>query len=421
VAAPSLADKAAPSEKANQSAGSFIRLWLQEFLFKGDAWRADNTGRALLIGLMLGLISFWNGAVVITVLPVLFFMAIFSKHRISYIYTAAVTVLITYIESAFFYGEGTATNQISIFIGFLAAQKDLMGISLYYMELLGLLPLLILVVFVIAPKGIRWLTLAFLAPLIVATTMKFSMEAAANHVIIIFAVILLDISVTYLLFRLLQKERLLESLCILILTGIYFVVSAQRINFGTLVVPTLIAAVILGLVIFLLGKRYLDGGLPRIASVFTVVLLISFLVATGVVDTITLANEDRGQVGFPMNDPELLWIANNTDPNALFLICPTYQHTVLLAGRKIFVGGAYITWSSGYDFDGRMQTVRQIFESQNSEELKALLYQNKIKYVLIDDETRNSPDFKLNEALFQNTFPCVYDEPGRRIQIYRVQ
>lgn len=423
-AAPSSEAEAAPSTEASPSPTErgFVRLWLQEFLFKEDAWRADNTGRALLIGLMLGLISFWNGAVVITVLPILFFMAIFSKHRISYIYTAAVTVLLTYIQSVFFYGDGTATNQISIFIGFLAARKDLVGIILYYMELLGLLPLLILVVFVIAPKGIRWLTLAFLAPLILATTMKFSMEAAANHVIIIFAVLLLDISITYLLFRLLQKERLAESLGVLILGGIYFVVSAQCLNFGPLVIPTFITVVILGLVIFLLGKRYLNGGLPRFTSVYTVVLLIGFLVATGVVDTITLANEDRGQVGFPMNDPELLWIVKNTAPNDLFLLLPgTYQHTVFLAGRKVFVGGAYITWSSGYDYDGRVQTVRQIYESQNSEELKALLYQNKIKYVLIDDDTRNSPDFKINEALFQNTFPCVYEEPARRIAIYRVQ
>jgi hypothetical protein len=59
-------------------------LWFKEFVFKADAWLPMNIGRSFVIGLILGLTGFWNGAVFMSLLPMLFIIAIMSKHRLDF-------------------------------------------------------------------------------------------------------------------------------------------------------------------------------------------------------------------------------------------------------------------------------------------------------------------------------------------------
>jgi len=111
--------------------------------------------------------SFWNGAVVIAALLVLFVMAVFSKHRLQYLIMASITVVLAYCQTQFFVKSGGSVVSPSIYIGFLAntngLEQDLSRyfannglwatlehffklipyVTAFYIELLGLLPFIV--------------------------------------------------------------------------------------------------------------------------------------------------------------------------------------------------------------------------------------------------------------------------------------
>ena len=158
---------------------------LQEFMLRSDAWLPADIGRSVVIGVLLGLLSFWNGAVVVAALLILFGLAVFSKHRLEFANIALIAIAVSYLETLFFIGPGSSALQPQIVIGFLAAQKDWAGILRFYLELLGLLPLVLLTAFCFAPGGGRWLFIPFLLPLIFATTVQLTPDIAMNHKFII--------------------------------------------------------------------------------------------------------------------------------------------------------------------------------------------------------------------------------------------
>ncbi len=417
---------------------------LNEFLLNGDAWLPDSMKRSVAAGLLLGLIGFWNGAVVISALPVLFFMAIFSKNRLEYLNIAAMAVILVFAQVFFFTG-GTSTDSISLFIGYLAEfpgganvtakayltqhfYADFIklvpglayNIFLFYLQLLGFLSLLLVASIPFSKKGGRWLTLAFLSPLVLATLCSFSSDIGANHVIVIFSVILLNIIVANLLTRLFLSKSITAPAIIIGLAEIVFYASAVLFKYEKLFIPVNIFALVVVAVVFAVSLilRRFDPG--RALSVSVAVILTVALTASGIVDGFSLYNLDKGSGRvYSMNNPIVEWAKTHTDAQDIFLVNPDFMNEILLSGRKVFNGGAYFVSTAGYDWDERMRIAKQIYGASDADTLRELVEENHIDYIIVDDSNRESKDYKLNEELISNTYKLAYSLNNTKI--YRVK
>lgn len=415
--------------------------WLNEFFLKADAWLPHQWGRAIAIGLLLGLTGFWNGAVVIGTLLILMILAVFSKHRLEFLTIALITVFVTLLQTSFFVGPGGSVIQPRLEIGFLAYQKDWSGIWSFYKELLGVLPLALIAGLCFAPRGSFMLALAFLAPLVFATTVQLTPDIAMNHKFVIISVFLLNMIAANFLYYLFTadwtplrkwKRKPKKSVSVEGLENAdeppqpalveqaagefseqspvkndkNFLESLQQMFISKLSI---------------LWSQKLTKVTVRALMRYLALILLFSLTITGIVDFITLINKNIPQraIVVEKNDPVLQWVRNNTQPNDLFLTDAYCIHPILLAGRKIFYGWPYFTWSAGYDTNARKYVVGSIYGGYEPDQVKELLRQNKIRYIVIEDGNRTSQEYRLNETLFRENFQLVYENQQRRISIYK--
>lgn len=434
------------------SKDEYKSMWFKEFLLSPDAWLPKNLIQPVAAGLIIGLTGFWNGAVVITLLPILFVLALLSKRRLEYLIIASICGILVYAQSLFFIGTGSSPVKTELYFGFLADtaglsknlslfyQSNGFGSTLnhvlkllpyvfnFYIELLGLLPFVVLAVvlpkrgklriasnvlfysavvlaaffflkhqlkydaitnketftvsiiiafavFIIPsiyytffekshfPDGLRWVALAFSTPFIVATTLKLTPDINVNHKYIVIGSILLDILVAYFLFNLFKSR---------------FAV-----------------------------------------SIITSCLLFLALTITGFVDIKTLFNLDKNYVTVNANNQILTWVSKNTRTDELFLTDNYSLHPILLAGRKVFSGWTYYTWSAGYDTDTRELIKKRIYSCNDASTLKSLVESNNIDYIVVDDGNRTSQDYVINEAIIKETYPAVFSSDEGNLVIYK--
>lgn len=121
-------------------------------------------------------------------------------------------------------------------------------------------------------------------------------------------------------------------------------------------------------------------------------------------DVIALRNLNNISVDVRCDDPLLVKVKNETRRNEIFLTDDLHLHPILLAGRKIFCGWPYFTWSAGYDWGLRDGIRRRIFTAADENTLKELVIENNISYIVIDNAIRNSENYTVNEQLMKDTF-----------------
>ncbi len=388
---------------------------LKEFIFSKNAWMFKDITPSLACGLLMGLSSYWNGAVVISGLSILLIMAVFSKQRLAYLNIALITILLSFVQTSFFINDGASAVSPRLTIGFLSGSTKLMPILKFYFELLGIIPLLLLAglltmavkyrflgalvflpltlyaFFFMAPdfpllwklllaiavmgahasymffnipplfRGAISLIAAFAAPVLLATTLQLTPDITVNHKYILISIILLNIPIAYFILNMFLSKK---------------------------VVPTIFACTL------------------------TLTLTI-----TGAVDIITLYNLDKDSIKISIKDPLLVWAEKNTGANELFLTGRYSLHPLLLSGRKIFCGWPYYPWSAGYDTGMREDISKKIYGADDKEILRLLVEKHNIIYIVIDRENRDSNSYKLNEALIKDSFINVYDSGN--VTIYR--
>ena len=402
---------------------AFIPEYLRSILFTREAWLPQAALPCILAGLVLGLMAFWNGAVVIAGISVLFIMAALSRHKLEYLITAVITFILSVLQSRIFVGSGTGAVSVKYEPGFLAQSDKLGDILSFYTELLGILPFMLLAVFLAFIPGKRkwmrfvasalfilpliiwlpsvgipwailiiaacaaffavvackrelkpgilspWLIPVFLGPILLASTLQLTPDITVNHKYIILAVILLNIPVSDLLAILFKKR----------------------------------------------------SALTRAVAVVMVFLL----TCTGVVDLITLYNLDKNSVSYNQAEPVQLWVQNETDPHDIFL---THYMTfygapmsIFLAGRSVYNGYPYFTVTAGYNIDHRGDVMKRIYNSEDPDEMRTLALSEGIRYIVIEEQNRNSDEYALKEEVFYNAFPVAFEDPERNIVIFRVQ
>lgn len=418
-----------------------IKTYLKEFFINKEAWLPYNWKTSVSLGVILGLMGFWNGAVLIATLSILFFLALYSKHRLDYVILAIISVLMFYVEVKFFTKGNVATKGNLIYIGFLANIPDklvnemnrfasthnyisiikmlpelLKYIVPYYIEVLGILPIIIAIVLFTFSKKYKWVSVTILTPLIVFIMFNLTPNFEIFTKIILTVVILCST----LILLIYQEKRLFPKgvRWLILVFSIPLIVATTlqltpdiAVNHKYVMVSSMLLSIIAAIFIYLLLKS-------KDTIILAIIILIT-MTSTGIIDFITLYNENRASISVvvQVNDPVTLWVKKNTNPKDILLTDTYCVNPILLAGRSIFFGWPYFAWSAGYDTESRQKIVKQIYGGTDPYIVKKLVNENHINYIVIDDGNRQSKTYKLNEELIKDTFTKVYDDRG--VTIYK--
>ncbi|NLP35305.1 MAG: hypothetical protein GX359_08965 [Clostridiales bacterium] len=330
------------------------KLLLRELFFTKESWSVGNYRLAIVSGIILGSLSFFHGAAVIGCLLVLFVIAIVSKHRLEFVILAAITIGLSLMQTNFFI-EGSAVSPQFLF-GFIAKNKTLFGVASYLERLLGILPLVLLVSFLIQKSIGKHLLIAFSLPLIFAFTVSLTVDVTVNHKYIMMSCILLGIFAADLVISLLQRREILI----------------------------------------------------RFASI----LLILILTSTGIYDFITVLKKNTPDTAIVLDlkHPLTQWINENSDSQDIFLTSNYAINQVVLGGAMLYQGWQYFAWSAGYDTLYRDTQVKRMYEASSPGELDTLVKENNIRFIIVDQHNRNSEEYQVNEANIQVSYACVYRE-----------
>lgn len=335
--------------------------WLGKRFTAPETWKCRQPEKALFMGLFLGLGAFWNGAAVIGGLLILMGFAIFSDGKLDYLITALVTVFFSFLQTKIFI-RGSAMG-FQLYLGFLAEEKTPWGVVKYLFWMGGIffLGLLGLVVF-LRRKG-RVLAVSFLIPTIFAFTILMTVDINVNH------------------------KYIMISYAFLGILWAWAVCSLWR------------------------GKV--------IKKILAVVLAVC-LTVTGVYDFVVIlkGNGYGHRIAINMNSELTAWLAENLDKNDL-LLTPEYSiNEVTMSGVMLYCGWPYYAWSAGYDTYYRAAQAVTIYTTFDSELLKNLVKQEKITYILYEEDSQFEGQDCREDVIAEN-YELVYENLGGSIRIYK--
>lgn len=331
---------------------SIFREFLNVFILNKEAMLPRNIGFALVTGLFLGGIAFWNGAVLIGCLSVLFVMALASDHRLDYLITAIIALTLSLLQSSFFV-NGSAVS-LKYCFGFLATNKTMWGAGKYLMDLWGIL-LILIVVYLFFGKGVkRYLVFAFSAPLILAFTLSMTVDVTVNHKFVMMSAMLLGIIVAEILTNLWEQKRF--------------------------------------------SLRF-----------FAIIVAVCMTV-TGIFDFIVVLRKNENQVRFLEKDPLTEWVKDNSDSKDIFLTSYVSLNKIVMGGGMLYYGWPYYAWSAGYNTWLREEKVKEMYEATSPQELQHMVLENNIRYIVVDRDVRENTNYEVNEANIAATYERVYTE-----------
>ena len=304
---------------------------------------------AVFVGLIVGLGTFWNGALMIAALLTLGSAIVWSSRRGDLLIACAIATMLAMLEARFFISSGKGVGPHYQF-GFVAETPSIRGLAIYFLTLLGfLVPVLAVTMLKLQPRG-RWFLASLLVPLAFASTFAFTPDVAVNH---------------------------------------KFVNASVRI-------ASVFAAM---LVVWL----YDEGRLARAGAIIIVFLL----TVTGVVDMTSMWNYNFDKRTHDLGDPFIAWAHNETSPHAVFASAPIYHNRAYLTGRKSYLGLPYWAQSAGYDVPPRLNALKRIYEGGNPDEIRRIVLKERIDYAVVDDSVRSYFPHT-NEAAIGKALPLVF-------------
>ncbi len=339
-------------KKSEDKSDKGFKRAFSEFALNSEAWLPKDPTFSICMGVLLGAIAFWNGAVLIACLLVLFFMALASNHRLDYLITAIIAVCLSVLQSTLFV-DGSAVSP-TFYLGFLADNQTFWGVIEFMLELWGVL-IVLCVTYLFMGKGVkRYLMFVFLTPLIFALTFSLTPDISVNHKYVIISEMLVSIIVAWLISLVWRNRNL---------------------------------------------------GCKALAVLLSIALTI-----TGVYDFYVLTRINKNDLVYDMDDPVITWINENSDSQDIFLTSYYSLHRVVLGGAMLYYGWPYYAWSAGYDTYYREAQVKLMYEASSSEELIYLITENNIRFIIVDNEVRTNEGYTVNEDVIASTYEAVYTE-----------
>jgi hypothetical protein len=229
----------------------------------------------------------------------------------------------------------------------------------YWFYNLGLHFILIPIGFILAPKKIKKLFLAFLALFVIGSTFQFAPEMAENHKFFNMFLLFGNMLSAYALVTFWKKTVLVR--------------------------PFIIA-------------------------------IIFFLTLSGIIDFFPVYNDGKlALADYPVNK-DVSWIIKNTPPNATIFNTSYLYDTANIAGRRIFLGWPYFPWSAGFDTTTRSNQIKYFFTLQNAQNICTFLKKYNLDYLSL---TTPSQDFPFNEQFWKTHFSPVYTNSQTQSRIYK--
>lgn len=148
-------------------------------------------------------------------------------------------------------------------------------------------------------------------------------------------------------------------------------------------------------------------------------ILLPLLILGGIVDFFPVKNDNYGGLSdYPAN-PDAKFFVENTAPDSVVLNSWWLDHPASVAGRKIFMGYSYFTWSYGYDQVTREKNALQIYRATTKSSACELLNKFNISFVELND--RPESFINPNRDLWGKVFTPQYSNPSSGVNIYNIK
>lgn len=335
------------------------------FLSKAAWMPSSEWTTAAFLGCMLGLLSFWNGAVVVATLLILCGFGFFSKNKLDYAIAAGVTVLLALLQTNFFMDKDIGQNiSTKYYFGFLADELTMHGVLLYILRLSGIFFIGVILFLLIFKTKFKVMIFSFLLPVAFAFTVSMTPDIAVNHKYIIISTIFLNIFWGYALVKMWHEKR----------------------------------------------------GMENVILKFIAAILFFLLIITGAYDLITIYNSDKNTVEINLDSTLTEWLEENVKEDDLVLTGEDSMSETTLSGIMLYNGWPYYAWSAGYDTDTRAQNAIRIYTSNSQEEVKELVKKEGISYIIYEDGMTYEEN-ECKDDVLKQIYDCVFEEGN--IKIYK--
>ncbi len=145
--------------------------------------------------------------------------------------------------------------------------------------------------------------------------------------------------------------------------------------------------------------------------------LILLVTLSGVIDFFAVKNDSAISIDNYPKSPDISWIKNNTPEDSVFLNTSYIYNPASIAGRKIFLGWPYFSWSLGYDTDLRDLEQRTMLSGRSLHDTCALINKHNIAYVV----QTSQKDLETDSEFFEKNFARVYNNPETDMTIYSTE
>lgn len=148
------------------------------------------------------------------------------------------------------------------------------------------------------------------------------------------------------------------------------------------------------------------------------VAVLSFLLLTlsGIIDFFPVARDYKTQLD-DGRSPDVQAFTRLVPPGRITLNSVQFYHPATIAGRPIYFGYPYFTWSYGYDKDERERIYLNIYRARTLEQACRLLTRANISYIELSD--RPDPYIEPNTSLF-TSFDQIYRNDTSGLTLYDV-
>lgn len=335
---------------------------------------------AIVWAILIGILPFYHQPtlLIVAVLMVMYFILFPALRR--FLFATGLCAMILVLPQLFI-AKGTGSTA-EWFPGYiihndiekLSVIKQIIRMSIFWWNNLGLHSILILFGFFLIPKQARNIMLPIIPIFLIGNLFKFSVEVSANHKFFNFVMIL-----------------------------------GQMISANTLVL------------LFQKIKQYNRHWLIGLLDYWIIGLFIMFLTLSGFIDFFVIANDTKGSASDIPTNEVAGWIAKNTPKDAVFLNSSYLYHPASIAGRSVFLGWPYFAWSAGYDSYDRMAETKILYSATDKEKLCDILSKNNISYVTYQSNDLYAEIPFSNEAYYNKYFPVMYQRELNNVHIYDVQ
>ena len=337
--------------------------WAGRRIIAAAAWKFRHPERALICGMVLGLVSFWNGAAVIGALLLLCGVAVFAYGNLDFVVLAAVTVLFSVLQTKIFIW-GNAVSP-SFYWGFISEDKSLPGVVFYLIQITGLSLLGLLPAFILAKRKERCLIAAIFFPVLFAFCISLTPDVTVNHKYIMIAM------------------------------------AAAAVLWGDF-----------------LAKMFRGKWPVRLLALF----LIIPMTATGIYDFVVILkdNDKNHRTTVIMDSPLTKWLNENLTSEDLLLTPEYAMNEVSISGVMMYLGWPYYAWSAGYDTYYRSAKAIEMYSTDSHARLAELVQEEEIDYILYE-ENMTLEEHDCREDVIAETFDKVYETEDGRIRIYETR